>query len=92
MTPDISIICPCYNESEVVENFIREVVGTLNTIDRLYEIIFINDGSEDNTLDKLLSEKANNKNIRIIDLSSNFGKEAALVTSRDSRSRHACLP
>lgn len=75
----ISIVCPCYNEEEVIEYFLSEMIPILNKINLAYEIIFINDGSTDNTLNVLLDSKIQNNFIRILNLSRNFGKEAALT-------------
>ena len=73
----VSIVVPCYNEEETVEIFYNEVIKYLNSnID--YKIIFINDGSKDNTLNivKSLAEKDNR--VLYVSFSRNFGKEAAM--------------
>jgi glycosyltransferase involved in cell wall biosynthesis len=75
---DISIICPCFNEESVACIFFEKIKFTLDQLGRSYEIIFINDGSTDATLEVLLKIKNNQKNIRILNLSRRFGKEAAL--------------
>ena len=75
----ISIICPVYNEEDMVPIFVDEVVAVLTKIGKPYEMLFIDDGSKDRTLEKLLTAKQSNKNIRIVKLSNNFGKEAALT-------------
>lgn len=90
--PLISLICPCYNEEDVVELFLKEINIVLGDIDRSYEIIFINDGSRDNTLEKLLHAKKNYKNIRIVNLSRNFGKEAALTAGLDQAKGEVIIP
>ncbi len=81
--PTISIIAPCYNEEETIEPFLRRIEEILTQINEPYEIVFINDGSRDNTLNVLLNAKQNFKNIRIINFSRNFGKEAALTAGLD---------
>lgn len=78
-TVRLSLLVPVYNESETVSLFIervKTVFDELTTID--LEIIFINDGSTDDTLGRLLALQRDNASIRIVDLSRNFGKEAAL--------------
>ena len=90
--PVISLICPCYNEEEVVEKFINEVSMVLKNINKPYEIIFINDGSRDNTFDKLVSIKKDYEHIRIINLSRNFGKEAALTVGLDVSMGEVVIP
>ena len=61
----ISIVVPLYNEEEVINKFYERLVKVLNNIDFNYEVIFVNDGSTDNT-DKLIkdfikSRKSNSK-------------------------------
>ena len=55
--PDISIICPCYNEEEVISCFLQEIIPIVERVARPYEIIFVNDGSQDNTLKEIISAK-----------------------------------
>lgn len=89
--PLISVIVPCYNEAEVIElchTRIRAAIAPLT--DYSFELIYINDGSRDDTLPKLrllakaerdLGDKA--LTVRIINLSRNFGKEAAMTAGLD---------
>ncbi len=73
-----SFICPCYNEEKNVEPFANAVLNAFPNTDD-YEIIFINDGSTDNTFNVLRHLNIESKqNIKIIDFSRNFGKEAAI--------------
>ena len=90
--PTISIIVPCYNESEVVKYFLEEIYQVLNKTSKTYEIIFVNDGSRDSTLETLIKLKERNKNIRIINLSRNFGKEAALTAGLDKALGEVVIP
>jgi glycosyltransferase involved in cell wall biosynthesis len=91
-TPVISIICPCYNEECVVEIFLIEINKTLEDIGESFEILFVNDGSNDNTLKKLLESRQSNDNIRVINLSRNFGKEAALTAGLDHAKGEVVIP
>lgn len=90
--PTISIIAPCYNEEETIEPFLRRIEEILTQINEPYEIVFINDGSRDNTLNVLLNAKQNFKNIRIINFSRNFGKEAALTAGLDKARGETAIP
>ena len=75
----ISVVVPCFNEEEVLPLFYKEVVHTLEKIQNIdYEILFINDGSQDHSEDilKLLAHK--NKHCFYYSFSRNFGKEAAI--------------
>lgn len=77
--PVISIVCPAYNESDGIGIFLEHLVPVMDRLNQTYEIVFINDGSRDNTLEVLLQEQKRYNHIRILNLSRNFGKEAALT-------------
>lgn len=81
MTPDISIVIPVYNEAENVPLLYRKLKDDLSSLDRTYEIIFIDDGSTDDTFAKLKEAQADDDRIRIIKFRRNFGKAAALNTA-----------
>jgi len=87
----ISIICPVYNEANALNLFIDRIIPILNSIKYNYELIFINDGSKDETLEILLNTKKRYKNIRIINFSRNFGKEAALTAGIDKAKGDAII-
>ncbi|MDD2181567.1 MAG: glycosyltransferase family 2 protein [Bacilli bacterium] len=75
----LSLVVPCYNEEENVELFYNEVVKSFKGENFKYEIIFINDGSKDETVTILKDIASNSKeNIKIINFSRNFGKEAGM--------------
>ena len=88
----ISIVCPFHNEESMVNVFMKEIFAVLESINRTFEIICINDGSSDNTLEKLLNEQKTRTNIKIINLSRNFGKEAALTAGLDFANGEAIIP
>lgn len=74
----ISLIVPCYNEQEAIPLFYEEVKRVMDENKLDYELLFINDGSKDNTL-KVLKELAQkDENIYYYSFSRNFGKEAAM--------------
>lgn len=76
---DLSIVVPCYNEEGNVELFYEEVQKVFKGEKIKYEIVFVNDGSSDNTLDRLTNIVDQKKqNIKVINFSRNFGKEAAM--------------
>ena len=72
----LSVVVPCYNEEESLEFFLDEIQKTL--VDINYEVIFINDGSEDSTLEKIRNLANSNPNVKYISFSRNFGKESAI--------------
>lgn len=79
----ISIVAPCYNESETVDLFVAEIDKILRDADFRAEIIFIDDGSRDDTRARLSRLATSRDNVRAIALSRNFGKEAALTAGVD---------
>lgn len=74
----ISIIVPCYNEESSLEPYLNITLPILDQIKESYEIVFINDGSTDGTLAKFIEICKLNSNLKYINFSRNFGKEAAL--------------
>lgn len=76
----LSVIVPCYNEEDVIECFFDAAAAALSSIES-YELIFVNDGSRDATLEKLKKLFQSRKDVcmRILDFSKNFGKEAAML-------------
>lgn len=75
----ISIVVPCFNEQETVSIFNRETSLILRTIEGYdYEILFIDDGSSDSTLDVLREVSQGDPHVKFISFSRNFGKEAAI--------------
>lgn len=74
----ISAIVPCYNEGEGIKPAYEEIDKVLRENYEKYEIVFIDDGSKDNTLEILETISKNNKNCMVLSLSRNFGKEAAM--------------
>jgi glycosyltransferase involved in cell wall biosynthesis len=75
-----SLVVPVFNEAEAIPFFLHEVASVFACLPSCeVEIIFINDGSSDDTLKVLLESQRNNQQIVIVDLTRNFGKEAALT-------------
>ncbi len=79
----LSVIVPAYNEEAVLPEFHRRLAEVLRTIDMHAEIIYINDGSQDATLDVIRRFKQTDDSVTLIDLSRNFGKEAAMTAGFD---------
>lgn len=75
----LSVVVPCYNEEGNVELFFDEIEKIFKNKKVTYEVIFVNDGSKDNTLEKLkkIVDK-DSQNVKVINFSRNFGKEAAM--------------
>lgn len=75
----LSVIAPCYNEEGVIGEFISRTVEVLEGYFQNYELILIDDGSKDATVEKIAEYQRKNPSIRLIRLSRNFGKEAAVT-------------
>jgi len=92
----ISVIVPIYNEKENIPLFFEEFLKINEKLKDNYsfELIFVNDGSTDASIDKLYKLEDNNKsniNIKILDFARNFGKEIALTAGIENASGDACL-
>ena len=80
----ISLVVPCYNEQEVIELFYDEIQKIKKDFKNVsFEIIFVNDGSKDKTLD-LMRELSKNDDVRYVSFSRNFGKEAAMYAGLEA--------
>lgn len=89
----VALVIPVFNENAAVEVFlkkIREIFHNRSSIQ--LELIFVNDGSTDATLDKLLANQNHDSRIKIIDLSRNFGKEAALSAGLQFANSDVVIP
>lgn len=83
----LSVIVPCYNEQEVLMEFYGQVKDVLNSIEELdYELLFIDDGSKDETLNILRELAKEDRQVRYISFSRNFGKEAAMFAGLENAS------
>jgi len=88
----ISIVCPFFNEENMVDLFMKEITAVVNELNKPFEVVCVNDGSTDNTLAKLLQAKEDYPNMRIINFSRNFGKEAALTAGLDYAKGEMIIP
>ena len=74
----ISLIVPCYNEEEALPLFYEETLKVLSTMDVDYELILVDDGSKDKTLQVMQDLSAKNEHVKYVSFSRNFGKESAM--------------
>jgi len=79
----LSVVVPAFNEAEVLEEFWRRLASVLEGIDLDAEVVFVNDGSGDETLEIMYSLRNGDRRIAVVDLSRNFGKEIALTAGLD---------
>ena len=83
---DLSVVIPMFNEAENVEATLNQVEEALASFQGTYEIIAVNDGSLDNTLEILTKVASRNGKIRVVSYSKNFGRGMALRAGfRESR-------
>ena len=80
----ISVIIPCYNEEEMIPLFYNEINKVINNMKVKFELIFINDGSSDNTIEVLRDLAKKDKKVRYISFSRNFGKEAGILAGLEA--------
>ena len=88
----ISIVVPVYNEEETVDLLLNRLIASLSSIEESYEVIFIDDGSTDNTLKKLREHQQKSDFIKVVEFSRNFGHEAALTAGIDMADGDAVIP
>lgn len=90
--PLLSLVVPVFNEEESIDIFLNAVAPLLERHRLRFEIVFVNDGSRDNTLDHLLDCSARDRRVRVVNLSRNFGKEAALTAGIDHAKGDVLIP
>lgn len=89
----ISIVVPCYNESSVVSYFFDAIIKIFDAAPNYdFEVIFVDDGSKDDTLIKIIEITNQDSRFKAVELSRNFGKEAALSAGIEVATGHAVIP
>ncbi|MBP8936868.1 MAG: glycosyltransferase family 2 protein [Agrobacterium sp.] len=90
--PEISIVVPCYNEEAGLAPFWERLCAVMRPLSPSWEVVFINDGSRDRTMDVLHGlQPPQSCTIRIVDFSRNFGKEAAVTAGLDHATGHSVV-
>lgn len=80
---DIAIVLPVYNEEENLNEVFDKISKTLKSLSYSYEIIFIDDGSTDNSFDKLINISTDHPEVKIVRFRKNFGQTAAMAAGID---------
>ena len=82
-TQSLSIVVPVYNDEEVLDELVRRLIPVANSLSEAYEVIFIDDGSKDQSWKILLKLQKSNSNIKIIKLARNFGQSNSTAAGLD---------
>lgn len=80
----VSIIAPVFNEEENILRFYEALVEVISNMDYNYELIFVDDGSSDNSLEKIKELRRGNDKVKFISFSRNFGHQIALIAGYES--------
>lgn len=89
---ELSIVVPAYNEESNLDYLFERLESVLTSLNTTYEIVCVNDGSKDKTIEYLVKHHHRNQAIKVIDLSRNFGKEIALSAGIDYATGSAVIP
>jgi glycosyltransferase involved in cell wall biosynthesis len=81
--PEISIVIPVFNEAENVADLHREIAASMDAFGRPYEVLFVDDGSRDQTLARLVEIEDRDPRVRVLRLRRNFGQTAAFSAGFD---------
>jgi len=73
----LSLVIPIYNEEKLIDELVRRTVAAIETVIDNYEIIFVDDGSVDRSLEEILMRREKNRKIKVLSLSKNFGHQVA---------------
>ena len=73
----LSLVIPIFNEQKLIDELVRRTISSLESFILDYEVIFVDDGSTDQSLEKILLWQKKNNHIKILSLSKNFGHQAA---------------
>ena len=90
--PHLSLVVPVLNEEDAVPIFIERVTPVLNDLKISYEILFVDDGSTDRTAEVIRESAARDPAVRLVRLTRNFGKEAALTAGLDFARGDGVIP
>jgi glycosyltransferase involved in cell wall biosynthesis len=88
----ISVVVPLYNEEENIDALFRRLLAVLEALNTSYEVICVNDGSRDNTLKNLVEYHQRYPQIKVVNLSRNFGKDIAMSAGIDYSQGMAVIP
>ena len=73
----LSLVIPIFNEEKLIDELVKRTISSIESFIQEFEVIFVDDGSTDQSLKKILSWQKKNSHIKILSLSKNFGHQAA---------------
>lgn len=88
----LSLVVPMHNEEDGIEAFMTHVLPAVRQVGCDYEIVCVNDGSTDRTLERLAAARAGDPRVKIVDLARNFGKDLAMTAGIDHAEGDAVIP
>ncbi len=91
-TMDVSIVIPLYNEEDNVQPLYREIAEVIDAQDLNYEIIFIDDGSSDQTVARLREVAHNDPRVTLLEFTKNFGQTASTAAGIDHAKGNVIVP
>ncbi|HYY57551.1 MAG TPA: glycosyltransferase family 2 protein, partial [Pyrinomonadaceae bacterium] len=88
----LSVIVPCYNEESVLRQTHQRLTSVLGQIpDLAHELIYVNDGSVDHTMEILVQLQASDESVRVLNLSRNFGHQVAVTAGLENAAGDAVV-
>ena len=87
----LSLVVSVFNEEDALELFYNEASAEINKLNISYQIIFVNDGSIDNSREILLNLSSKDDNVKVLNFSRNFGHEAAMLAGIDNSNAEAII-
>jgi glycosyltransferase involved in cell wall biosynthesis len=81
--PEIAVIIPVFNEADNIEGLVRRLVPVLERVARSFEVVFVDDGSSDDTMGALRRANEQDPRLTAVSFSRNFGKEIAIAAGLD---------
>jgi len=92
VSPVVSVVAPAYNEAKNLAAFLQAITPVLDGLHEPWEIVFVDDGSRDDTLGLLVAARATEPRIKIVGLARNFGKDVALSAGLAHARGRAVIP
>lgn len=89
--PVISVVIPIYNEAEGISELYRRMTAVMEAMDEPYELILVNDGSQDASLERASALSSADPRVKLINFSRNFGHQAAITAGMDHSSGQAVV-